>query len=344
MQKRNINLDVIRCIALLYILCVHFFLNANFYYSGPIVGTDMQIGVILRNCFAACVPLFIMLSGYLMNRKTLSWKYYGGLSKVLVLYGLSCIPIWIFRTVENGETFNLYNLFCSYVRFELYAWYIGLYVCLYLFIPFLNGMYHSLDSKRKKQVLLGILIVLTAFPSLTNKFGLALLPTYFESFYPLTYYFMGTYLSEYADDIKLSPLAGFALYILVVILGGCFVNIWVTGKWYYDINLFVDWGNLLNTTSSPLLFLTILKCDFSKMPKPIVKVIETVSLVSLQLYIVSYIFDVLVYRGFNAEYPIFQDRLMRMALPIAQVFVCSFAVAFVIQLVYNQIKKIGAHS
>lgn len=84
MQKRNINLDVIRCVALIYILCVHFFLNANFYYSSPIMGTGMQIGVILRNCFAACVPLFIMLSGYLMNRKTLSWKYYGGLSKVLV--------------------------------------------------------------------------------------------------------------------------------------------------------------------------------------------------------------------------------------------------------------------
>lgn len=344
MQKRNINLDVIRCVALIYILCVHFFLNANFYYSSPIMGTGMQIGVILRNCFAACVPLFIMLSGYLMNRKTLSWKYYGGLSKVLVLYGLSCIPIWIFRVIENGETFTLYNLFCSYVRFELYAWYIGLYVCLYLFIPFLNGMYHSLDSKRKKQVLIGILILLTAFPSLTNKFGLALLPTYFESFYPLTYYFMGAYLSEYAEDIKLSAVATFALYILVVILGGCFVNVWVTGKWYYDINLFVDWGNLLNTCSSPLLFLAILKCDFSKMPKPIAKLIETVSLVSLQLYIVSYIFDILVYRGFNASYATFDEKLVRMALPIGQVFIYSFVVAFIIQFIYNQIKKIGARS
>lgn len=339
MQKRSINLDVIRCIALIYILCVHFFLNTNFYYSGTITGTAMQLGVILRNCFAACVPLFIMLTGYLMNRKTLSWKYYGGLSKVLVLYGLSCIPIWIFRTIENGETFTLYNMFTSYVRFELYAWYIGLYVCLYLMVPFLNGMYHSLETKQKKKVLIGILFILTALPSLTNKFGLALLPTYFESFYPLTYYFMGAYLSEYAKDIKITPVASFALYILVVILGGCFVNIWVTDKWFYDINLFVDWGNLLNTCSSPLLFLSILKCDFSQMPKPLCKMFETVSLVSLQLYIVSYIFDILVYRDFNAKYPLFEDKLVRMILPITEVFIYSLVVALIIQFIYNQIKK-----
>lgn len=344
MKKRNINLDVIRCIALIYILCVHFFLNANFYYSSPIWGTAMQIGIILRNCFSACVPLFIMLSGYLMNRKSLSWKYYGSLSKVLILYGLSCIPIWIFRTLENGEVFSLYDLFCSYVRFELYAWYLGLYVCLYLLIPFLNGMYHSLDNKQQKQVLLCILIILTALPSITNKFGLALLPIWFESLYPFTYYFMGAYLSEYADDIKLSAVTTFILYLLVIISGGCFVNIWVAGKWYYDIQLFVDWGNLLNTCSAPLLFLCILKCDFSKMPKPLSKAIETISLVSLQLYLVSYVFDILVYRDFNTSYPDFADRLIRMALPIGQVFIYSFIVAFIIQLIYNQIKKIGAHS
>lgn len=235
-------------------------------------------------------------------------------------------------------------MFTSYVRFELYAWYIGLYVCLYLFIPFLNGMYHSLDTKQKKKVLIGILFVLTALPSLTNKFGLALIPTYFESFYPLTYYFMGAYLSEYAKDMKISALTAGILYVLVVIAGGCFVNIWVKDQWYYNINLFVDWGNLLNTCSSPLLFLTILKCNFQKVPKPICKVIETVSLVSLQMYIVSYIFDVLVYEDFNATYPMFEDKLTHMLLPIGEVFVYSFIVALIIQFIYNQIKKIGAHS
>ena len=80
------------------------------------------------------------------------------------------------------------------------------------------------------------------------------------------------------------------------------------------------------------------------MPKPIAKLIETVSLVSLQLYIVSYIFDILVYRGFNASYATFDEKLVRMALPIGQVFIYSFVVAFIIQFIYNQIKKIGARS
>lgn len=340
MKQRNINLDVIRCVALIYILCVHFFLNTNFYYSGPITGIHMQLGVILRNCFAACVPLFLMLSGYLMNKKMLSAKYYAGISKVLILYGLSCIPIWIFRTVYSGETFSLYRMFTSFVSYELYAWYIGLYICLYLMIPFLNIMYHQLETKKQKVLLLAILVILTAGPSLLNKFGVALIPSYFESFYPLTYYFMGAFLSEYAEDFKLPAIALFVLYILVLLAGGSFVNFWVADRLYYDVNLFVDWGNLLNTCSSPLLFLALLKCDFSRLPKPVCKIIETISLVSLQLYIVSWIFDTLIYEDFNAKYVTFAERLVRLPLPIIQVFFYSFIVALIIQFIYDRIRKL----
>lgn len=339
-KKRNINLDVIRCIALIYVLCVHFFYNANFYYYSPIIGPAMELSVILRNCFSACVPLFLTLSGFLMNRKKLSAKYYAGISKVLIIYGLSCIAVWIFRTIEYQDNFTLDALFKSFLAYEGYAWYIGLYLGLYALIPFLNLMYHGLNSKKQKLVLICILIVFTALPSFTNKFGVNLIPQNWEALYPITYYLIGAFLSEYADDIKLSPLVLLLLYIVVIISGGMFVNQFVRGQMYYSINLFVDWGNILNTTSTILLFLTILKCNFSKLPGFIAKFIETVSLVSLQMYLVSWIFDQKIYTAFNAAYPVYEDRFIRFPLPIIKVFIGSFIVALIIQFIYDQIRNL----
>lgn len=343
-KKRNINLDVIRSIALLFVLCVHFFYNTNFYYSGPVVGTAMKLGVILRNCFAACVPLFLTLSGYLMNKKKLSAKYYAGISKIFILYGLSCVVNWIYRVIEFQDYFTLDMLFKSFVSFEGYAWYIGLYFGLYALIPFLNLMYHGLENKKHKLLLIGILILFTVLPTLTNKFGVNLIPQNLEQLYPITYYFIGAYLSEYADDIKLSAFPLLLLYILVVISGGMFVNRFVEGHMYYEISLFVDWNSVLNVCSTTLLFLTILKCDFSKTPKIICKLIETTSLISLQMYLVSYIFDQIVYKNFNAKYALFEDKLVRFPVPIIQVFIYSFIVAFIIQFIYNKITQLTKKS
>lgn len=343
-QKRNINLDVIRCIALIYVICVHFFYNTNFYSSGVVAGTERELSVILRNCFAACVPLFLTLTGYLMNKKTISVKYYTGISKVLVIYGLSCIAIWIFRTIEYDAVFTLDSLLTSYLAYEGYAWYIGLYVGLYALIPFLNLIYNGLKNKNQKILLLCVLIFFTALPSLVNKFGANWIPQNWESLYPITYYYIGAFLSEYADDVQLPAISLFLIYILVVIAGGMFVNRFVRGYYYYSINLFVDWGNLLNTCSTTLLFLTILKCDFSRLPKPICKLIETISLVSLQMYLVSWIFDQVVYKAFNAQYPVFEDKLHHFFTPVVKVFAGSFVVALIIQFIYNQIKKISTRA
>jgi len=341
MEKRNINLDVIRCVALLYILCVHFFMQAG-YYSTVIAGPALYLGTILRNTFTACVPLFIILTGYLMNKKTISKKYYMGISKVLILYGLSCIPIWIFRAAYLGETFTVGTMLKSLVTYELYAWYVALYVGLYLLIPFLNLIYNNLADRKQKTLLLLILVFLTALPSITNIFGFNLIPVFWEEIYPITYYFIGAYLCEYKDEIKLSTIATLVLYLLVLLVGGTFVYFFVQNRFFYDVGLFVDWGNILNTTSSTLLFLFLLKCDFSRLPKPICKAVETISLVSLQLYLVSWIFDTVVYFRFNMKYAYFSDKLLLFPIPIAMVFICSFILAIIIHFVYKGIKKISA--
>ena len=66
--KRNVNLDLTRCAAVFSVVAVHFFLNSGF-YGTPIVGGKMLLSTILRTVFMVCVPLFLLLTGYLMSGK-----------------------------------------------------------------------------------------------------------------------------------------------------------------------------------------------------------------------------------------------------------------------------------
>lgn len=338
MKNRNLNLDVIRCVALLFVLCVHFFLHAGF-YNYPLAGADMYIGVILRNAFTSCVPLFILLTGYLMNKKTLSARYFWGLKKVIILYLLSCVPLWIFRIGYLGEAFSIKAIIKSVLSCDGYSWYVAMYFGLYLLIPFLNLIYNNLEDKKQKQLLILVLAILTALPSITNLVGFNVVTEFWLDIYPITYYFIGAYLNEYADDIKLGTWKILLLYAITHLIGGTFSFLVSNQAYYYESNIFTDWGNILTTITTPMLFVFLLKCNFEKLPAFISKSISFVSLVSLQLYLVSLISDTIVYNVFNMYYVYFSEKLIRFPIPILLSFSISLVIASIIHFIYKLIAK-----
>ena len=341
MKNRNLNLDVIRCVALLFVLCVHFFLHAGF-YNYPLTGADMYVGVIMRNIFTSCVPLFIMLTGYLMNKKTLSTGYFWGLKKVIILYLLSCIPLWIFRLSYLGEPFSIKAIIKSVLSCDGYSWYVAMYFGLYLLIPFLNLIYNNLEDKKQKQLLILVLAILTALPSITNLVGFSVVTEFWLDLYPITYYFIGAYLSEYTDSINLSAWKAFLLYVVTHLIGGTFSFLVANNAYYYEANIFTDWGNILTTITTPMLFIFLLKCNFEKLPGFIAKSISFVSLVSLQLYLVSLISDTIVYNVFNMFVVYFSEKLVLFPVPILLSFSISLVIASIIHIVYKGITKISA--
>ena len=67
MKKRDIGLDLTRIVAFVSVVSIHFFLNSG-YYDAPVVGKRMYIMTLGRTFFGICVPLFMLLSGYLMTQ------------------------------------------------------------------------------------------------------------------------------------------------------------------------------------------------------------------------------------------------------------------------------------
>ncbi len=58
-KERNLNLDLIRCAAVFFVLSVHFFYN-NEFYGVPVMGRRMYLMVVMRTLFVICVPLFLL--------------------------------------------------------------------------------------------------------------------------------------------------------------------------------------------------------------------------------------------------------------------------------------------
>ena len=67
-RKRDVSLDITRIIAFVSVPAIHFFLNSG-YYNVPLEGKRMYLMTYGRTFFMVCVPLFMILSGYLMVTK-----------------------------------------------------------------------------------------------------------------------------------------------------------------------------------------------------------------------------------------------------------------------------------
>jgi len=335
-KKRDLNLDLIRCVAVYSVLSVHFFFH-NGFYTTPIIGKKMYLMVLMRALFMICVPLFLILSGYLMNKKTLSKAYYKGLKKILYIYLLCSIACILFRIFYLGTPVSASQALLSITDFSgaPYAWYVEMYIGLFLIIPFLNLMYNGLKTKNQKAVLVLTFFSLTALPTFSNLL-VPVLPDWWTSLYPITYYLIGAFISEF--DVKIRTWINLAI-ILLIILMNTILAIYVSHGSVFEWGIFNDWNGFGNVLLSTFAFIFIKHLNLEKVPAWTEKFILSVSELSLGIYLVSWIFDSLAYPVLNSNIPQVQNRLFYYFLVVPLVFLGSALLAWMINIIYKGIKK-----
>ncbi len=345
-------LDLLRCIALFSVVLVHFFLNSGFYdliVSGPL----MYLMTLIRSAAMVCVPLFLMLSGYLMGEKQLTAAYFGKLKKTLILYVLASIfcalTYVLYEVLIDKGSVSIVNLIAGIFDYSTapYAWYVEMYIGLFCFIPFLNILYHGLPGKREKQWLLGILLFSTAVPQITNIFRFSepgwwllpsadtmyhkLLPSWWTTLYPITYYYLGCYLREYPLQLKRRRLL--LAYLFSVFVIGSF-NYYRSAGAPFLWGPWQDWGSLFNTLQTVLLFEFIAHLDLSAIGSFSKRLLAWGSDWSFCAYLVSWVFDEAFYKVLAKLCPNVTQRFLWLPLIVPAVFVCSLLTSAVINNIY----------
>ncbi|MCR4684980.1 MAG: acyltransferase family protein [Lachnospiraceae bacterium] len=287
-QGREAGLDLVRVFASLFVVAVHFYLNCN-YYQTPLVGTKMLVMTWGRWFFMICVPLFMMLTGYLKCHKTFCRAHYLSLVPVLVTYVLISIVKIIVSNIYYGAGYYTFSSGLKAIATYQLAWYVGMYVVLTLIIPFLNRLWESLDQKSHKWMLIMLAIAGCFYPLV-----LYIVPSYWQMLYPLVYYYLGAYIRTYRPLVKkwlafLVLLAATTLSAGISFLGakGGFFN--------WEVLSQIDSGYSVLTVviAACAFFLLFYKTEIRI--NWIRTVLAKLSAVSLEIYLFTGVFDVIIF-------------------------------------------------
>ena len=187
MIRRESGADLYRIMGLLFVNTLHACLYNGFYYEAQ-AGWLMWLANSVRWLVYGCNAMFMLLTGYLKTTTPWGKRYYKSLVAVLVGYVLTCAVSYPIRYFCIGERDSLMTWLERFVTFSNYAWYIEMYVGLFLVSPLINLALDRVSDPRKQWFLAISLLVITVGHSATN---VNLLPDYSSSFYPLALYTLG---------------------------------------------------------------------------------------------------------------------------------------------------------
>ena len=343
-RDRDVSLDVIRALAVVSVLAVHFFLNCQF-YDTVWTGKAMAPALVLRTQLMVCVPLFLLLSGYLQKEKQWSWGYYKGLLKLLLTYVLASVVCCVFRAVCDGGPWAVKEWLRGMLSFSAapYGWYIELYMGLFCMIPFLNLLWNALPSRRVKWVLLLTLCFFTMCPSLnviSVHFGWQTVPNRWAPLYPVTYYFIGCFLQESRFHRHWQWFL--PLNILSALCGGLLHAYQARGE-VVGYMLLTHWNGVFPFVCAVSIFIILQGSRrLERIPGPVRKGITQVSKLSLPIFLLSWVPDQLVYTRLCQAIPDFAHRLPWIVVTVPVVLVLSVFLAKLVLWVQRGIEALCA--
>ena len=187
-KERAAGLDLLRCLAMLFVVIFHAFISNN-YYIYPQKGLAMWLAGSFRWISVSCIGLYLLLTGYLQSEKTNIRSCHRSILTVLIAYLIaSAISIPLMQFV-----FNEPKSFTEWIKILLgfggvpYGWYVIMYICLMLLAPFINVMLKNLSNKG----LIFLSVTLLALTALPGSIPWPIFSSYWRMLYPLSYYVLG---------------------------------------------------------------------------------------------------------------------------------------------------------
>lgn len=341
-KKRLIGLDIVRTAAILFVITLH-----ATSLSGVFDGEKnifWGVCLYLRQLCMSCVPLFLILSGYLQKNKKLSASYYFGVIPLYLSYAVIsalCMLAYAVQGYMNGNMdLTLVTAVYKILDFSAngYAWYFEMFLGLFLLIPFLNALYGAVETKRGKLVLILTLAFLTLIPDTVSGFApyyagtssvtLNIFPDFFKTIYPVTYYILGSFIAEFKPKLKGAKKL-VALCAPIIPAGIIAAYSYARGgyAWY----MFNGFQTLTVALTAVCVFLALYDVDFDIVP--IKKVFSFISKNTFEMYLFSYLWDNLFYSvlGLGAKLPL--------ALMVVLVFTCSLASAALVGVAIKPVSK-----
>ncbi|MBO4904936.1 MAG: acyltransferase family protein [Lachnospiraceae bacterium] len=287
-KARESGPDLVRSIACFFVVGAHFYLNMG-YYDEPMAGGKMFVMTALRWLFVTAVPLFFMLTGYFKKNKTACRAHYMALIPLVISYVVISTAKMILYNRLYGRIYGIKEMFVNLGNYQI-AWYMGLYLCVFLLIPFLNKAWYALDEKEQKILIATLVFLCTIYPVFNY-----IAPSYFIGIYPVLFYFLGIAVR----DRKPRPNRAVLFAVLVITVAAeAFISMKFTSTGVFDWNLISTadgtYGTLFISICTVCIFLMFY--DVTIRSKAIAKILAAISSVSFEIYLFAGAYDAIIYQ------------------------------------------------
>lgn len=273
----------------------------------------------------SCVPLFMILTGYLNNKKDYNKSFFKSLLNIIIIWLFYSVIEYCFVNLLNDthKNLNLKNMLYNITAFRgcRYSWYIEMYIGLYLLSPVINKAYDSFDCKSKKMLVL-IIIMLTVFSNFVNTvFDKSFhLPSYWNALYPFAYYLVGKFICDCRFSFNRKNL------FLILVFNQIFI-------FAFSYIKAVNYDSLPIFVQSVVIFLILY--DIKIKNNKFKKIVKYISSIALDIYLASSLVDLIVYPMFSKRFDfelIGQTKIIFYA-PVILIMV------FIISTCYASIRK-----
>ncbi len=347
---RNVNMDIIRIIALFFVPSVHFFLH-NGFYSQTVDNPRMVVMTFMRNLFLLCIPLFLLLTGYLQGNKAFepNKKYYLKILKVIVPFLIIMTFDLIYIVNALGWEYGVKEYVHNYTSFTHYSWYVEMYIGLFMLIPFLNLIWLNLKNKKQERALVITMFILMIAPSFFNYYQFdaenilactadeywSIFPNWWAGVYPLAYYFTGAYLAKNKEDFKLKPIFAFLIFLGTWAVFGTYTVLRCYGG-KASVHGWLGYNSWGLYFMGVTLFIFVNSINFKAVPKIVGKTLAKLSDLSFGAYLASWMLDQYMYsKVLNVKVPVMEDRLVWYIPCVLLAVAVAYFISFVADLFYK---------
>lgn len=271
-HDRNYGIDLLRIIAMLYVVILHCIdrggiLNSLEKYSGK------YNCILFIKIFTFCaVNIFALISGYVIytdEERKIKISNYFKIWLQVVYYGILVTFIFhVFRVTQISVMDYIYVLFP--VTNDIY-WYFTAYSGMYLFIPFINKLVRNCNERQAKKLFVIIILIFSIYSMIFNgfflNFGYSLL-------WIMLVYILGAIVKKCRIGEKLKTRKA-----IILIIAGCVITyLYCIYGFEADImNIKITRNMFFSYTSPTILGISILyliifkKINFKSITKKIVK-------------------------------------------------------------------------
>lgn len=329
-SQRELGPDILKSLATLFVICVHFYLNVG-YYSAPLNSPKLFIMTVARWLFLICVPLFIILTGYLKLNKTVSKSHYMSLVPLFTAYIVICIHKMHVANQIFGKVYTFGYGLKNLANYQI-AWYMGMYMSLMLIIPFLNKMWKGCNGRKEHNILLGSLV----FVSMLYPVFLYVVPSYWQMLYPLAYYFFGTYAKVYRPKINKIILAVTAA---VMVVGEAIVSYHFANGEAFNWTILgpVDSGYSTVTVAITAACVFLLLYDVDIKNKVVRKIFKSISSCSFEIYLFSSTYDTFLFYYLKRYVYTVEDFFWWIFITVPTSFVAGWISSLIYKFLYNKV-------